>query len=238
MSKSLKPVARAPLLSQSVQDAIRSYILENNLKAGAPLPPETVLSKELAVSRNSVREAVKALESVGILETRRGSGLFVRDFSLEPLLENLPYGLLSDLHDLADLLEIRLVLETGLIERAVQTMPDAQLSQLQKIVETMCTRAKREEPFVEEDRQFHQLLFNHLGNRTLLRLLDTFWLTFSLASKHADIRDPHPMRTYKDHADILSAVATKDVGKACEALVQHYAGISERLKREREKVKN
>src|SRR5690554_4139090 len=121
----LKPLKRAPLLYQSVQEAIQNYINENDLKPGDPLPAESELARQLQVSRNSVREAVKALESIGILETRRGSGLFVKNFSFDPVLETLPYALLTDIDELVDLLEIRCILEVSMISSAIQMMtPD------------------------------------------------------------------------------------------------------------------
>jgi len=87
-----------------VQASLRSYILENQLPSGAPLPPENELARRLGVSRSAVREAVKGLESLGLIEIRHGSGLFVGSFSFEPLLNNLPYTLVSNLKELSDLL--------------------------------------------------------------------------------------------------------------------------------------
>ena len=96
-NKDFQPLQRPPSLPETVQTAIRNFIADNNLRTGDALPPETQLTKQLGVSRNAIREAVKSLEMVGIVEVRRGSGLFVGDFSLDPLLDNLPYGLMSDL---------------------------------------------------------------------------------------------------------------------------------------------
>lgn len=234
MQKALAPMARPPLLNQSVQDAIRAYILDNKLRAGDPLPSEADLARQLGVSRNSVREAVKGLDSLGILEARRGSGLFVRAFSFEPLLDNLSYGLLFDLRELAELLEIRRVLETGLIEAALRAMPEMTLRELQGVIARMGARAERGEPFLEEDRRFHQLLFANLGNRSLLKLLDVFWLTFRKASQYADLGDSDVMRTYHDHAAIVEAIVAQDVAQARRALDRHYAGLQERLTRARQ----
>lgn len=229
METALKRMER-PGLFRSVQDIIKNYILENHLAAGAPLPPETVLARQLGVSRSSVREAVKALESLGILETRRGSGLFVQDFSFEPLLENLPYGLLFDLRQLSDLLAVRRVLETGMTEAALAVITPAQLDQLQTLTQQMLIRAEQEQTFPEEDREFHATLFAGLQNQVLLKLLDTFWLTFHKAAQFADLQDRNPMRTYRDHAAILEAVVAGQVAQVRLALDQHYLSLEERLK--------
>ena len=231
METRLKPLVRPALLHHSVQDAIRAFILDNKLRAGDPLPPETDLARQLGVSRNSVREAVKALESLGILETRRGSGLFVRAFSFDPLLENLSYGLLFDLRELVELLEIRRTLETGLIGATMRVMPSTAVDELGAVVSAMAELANRGENFADEDRRFHQILFEPLGNLTLLKLLDVFWLTYREASRHTDMRNPDLIPTYEDHASIFEAVAARDVEEARAALDRHYAGLAGRLAR-------
>lgn len=230
MPQVLMPVERPPLLHLSVQEAIRAYILGNQLRPGDLLPPESELARQLGVSRNSVREAVKALQSLGILDARRGAGVYVRAFSLEPLLAGLSYGLRFNLKELGELLEIRRVLERGLIESAIASVPAAAMTELQQVIDRMGRRAAEGEPFVEEDRRFHQLLFEHLGNTTLLRLLDIFWLAFSEASKVDEhVKDLDPQRTYGDHVAIADAVRTGDAGAARGALDQHYAGLANRL---------
>lgn len=230
MHKALTPVERPLSLHLSVQEAIRAYILGNQLRAGDLLPPENELARQLGVSRNSVREAVKALQSLGILDSRHGAGVYVRAFTLEPLLAGLSYGLLFDLRGLDELLEIRRVLEKGLIDHAIASIPESVVSELLQVVDQMGARAVRNEPFVEEDRRFHKLLFGHLGNATLLRLLDIFWLAFSEASKIDEhIQDLDPVRTHRDHVAIADAVAAGDVEAARDALDQHYAGLANRL---------
>lgn len=233
----LKPVKRAPLLYQTVQEAIQTYIIENALRPGAALPAESELARQLQVSRNSVREGVKALESVGILETRRGSGVFVKDFSFDPLLETLPYALLSEIDDLVDLLQIRCILEVSMMPTTMQAITAETLAKLQRVVERMRVSAEQGKPFPEEDQEFHRLLFENLQNRILLKLLDLFWLMMHKALQHSreDIGDLNPVRTYQDHVLILDAVMRGDAEQACDALRRHYAGIEERLRRAQER---
>lgn len=234
IQRPLKPLDRPPALRHSVQESIKNYIIEHKLQPGQALLPETEFARQLGVSRNAVREAAKALEMLGIVETRHGSGLFVGDFSFEPLLDILPYGLMSDLQQLADLLEIRRVLETGLVAQTMALISPDQLAHIRTLVDRMRERAERHEAFFEEDREFHRRLFEPLRNQVLLRLLDSFWLAFRKASDHADILDTAPMRTYHDHAAILEAVVAGDVDRARVALDQHYGGLQGRLARVRQ----
>lgn len=229
----LQPLKRLerPLFYRIVQDSLKNYILENNLKPGDPLPAETELARQLGISRNSLREAAKALESVGILETRQGSGLFVREFSFEPLLENMSYGLLFDLRQLAELLQVRKILENSLIGEAMQKMSEAQLNKLNDLVDKMKIKAEQGDSFTEEDRQFHRVIFENQDNQVLLKLLDVFWLAFNKATNRADLRNNNPIGTFNDHAAIFEAIVNKDPEQARKALDQHYAVIEGRLER-------
>ncbi|KKB11336.1 GntR family transcriptional regulator [Devosia geojensis] len=225
MNKPIKPLERPPLLHVSVQESLRNYIEENDLAAGAPLPPETFLAQQLGVGRNSVREAIKALESLGILETRRGVGVFVKEFSFAPLLDNLAYGLQASLRDVEELREIRRVLETGLIDRTIEMIGEDDLAELRQVTERMRRKAERGESFAEDDQQFHQLLFRCQNNKMLSALIDIFWTAFYKASGFANLTNPTPLDTWRDHHEIVEAVAAKDVEAARRRLGDHYSGI-------------
>ena len=244
MAKVLKPLERAPLLYISVQDALKDYIFENNLQPGDPLPSENELAEQLGVSRNSVREAVKALVSLGVVESRRGSGLFVQSFSLSPLLDSLPYALISesDLQALEDLLEVRRILEVAMIDAAIRSFTDEDFAYLDDLLARMYLFAAKGQPCLPEDREFHQYLFKNVGNRVLSRLLDIFWIVFRKSLQHTDVVDAKPMSTYQDHVAIVEAIKARDVAAAQAALARHYdkdrredslRGRLERMKQER-----
>jgi DNA-binding FadR family transcriptional regulator len=218
-----RKLARAPL-HMSVQQSLKQYVTENGLKGGDRLPAEATLAGALGVARNSVREAVKALESVGILEVRRGVGVFVRDFSLAPLLDHLSFGL--DLRDVAGILQVRRTLETGLLARAVAAIGTDDLEALARTVQSMETLAARGETFAAEDRAFHTQLFRCLNNRVLVRLIDVFWIAFDKASGFFDKPGSDPMAAWRDHADILAAIVAGDADAACAVLERHYSDIA------------
>jgi DNA-binding FadR family transcriptional regulator len=226
MMKPLQPVDRPQALHHSVQAALRAYIADNDLRAGDALPAEGELARQLGVSRNSVRESIKALESVGLVEVRRGIGVFVAAFSLEPLIENLPIALERSLRDVEDILEIRRALEVSLIEKAIGLMGAGDLAELRVIVAAMKARAVQGEGFAEEDRRFHQRLFASLGNGMLLSLIEIFWLVFYRVSGFGKLDNPDPLATCRDHEEILAAVAAGDAARARDSLDRHYAGIA------------
>jgi DNA-binding FadR family transcriptional regulator len=225
-----KELKRGVLLYQAVQEEIKSYILGNSLLPGDSLPPETELVELLGVSRNSVREAVKSLETLGILEARPGAGLFVSSFSFDPLLEHLRYGLMFELKQLADILEVRFHIEHGMIERAVEAVTPDQLTKLQAILEQMRLAAVAGRYSAEEDRTFHHILWANVDNTTVGKILDVFWMVFRQAQERASIPEPSdPMDTYQRHVAIVNALVDQNVAAARLAMKNHYVGIQQRM---------
>ena len=233
-TKSLQSLKKPLSLHASVQESLKAYIEENDLRGGAALPPEGALALQLGISRNSVREAIKALESVGILETRRGIGVFVKPFSFDPLFDHLAYGLRGALREVDELREIRRVLEVALIEKTIEMIGDADLAELRATTERMRVRAEHNESFAKEDQQFHQLLFRCQGNLMLTKLIDVFWLAFYKASDFVNLENPDPLATWRDHHDIVEAVAARDVDAARKRLDHHYHGIQGVIARNRQ----
>lgn len=234
--KSIKPLSRPPSLHVTVQESLRGYIEDNGLRAGNPLPPETFLAQQLGVGRNSVREAIKALESLGILETRRGIGVFVKEFSFQPLLDNLAYGLGDSLRDVEELREIRRVLETGLIGKTIDLISEEDVAELRAVTERMRERAERNESFAEEDEQFHRLLFRCHNNRMLAGLIEVFWGAFYKASDFANLTNSDPLATWRDHHEIVEAIVARDVEKARTRLDEHYQGIMQVIEKNKQTI--
>jgi DNA-binding FadR family transcriptional regulator len=225
-------VPERPNLYEAVQAALRAYILQNRLRPGDGLPSEAQLAQQLGVGRNSVREAVKALVSLGILETRRGSGVFVKDFSLSLLIDNLPYSLLFDLDELTELLEVRRAVENHLTARAISEMTEDTLRELREILDAMHDRIERGESILDEDRRFHRVMFRDAGNQVALKLLEAFWLTMSKAiDARVEMADESPQETYRQHEAVYAALATKDEAAVRAALDRHYEPVLRRFKR-------
>ncbi|WP_198664192.1 FadR/GntR family transcriptional regulator [Jiangella endophytica] len=214
-------------MHRTVQDEIRSYVITNKLRPGDPLKPESELARLFGVSRTSVREAVKALESTGVLEIRQGSGTYVRDFSFAPLLDHLPYGLMVGTRALRDLLALRKALESAMIGDAMAALRPETVEALRVLLAEMGDRAARGEGYAAQDREFHQLLFVDLGNEMLLHLFDLFWQAFHRSSEA--IPDHDLKVGHRSHEVVLDAVLSGDVERARDAIRQHYADIEERL---------
>jgi DNA-binding FadR family transcriptional regulator len=229
--KPIQQVNRPQTLHNDVQAAVRAYILDNALRAGDPLPSESQMSEQMGISRNLLRESLRALESLGIVETRRGSGYFVRDFTFDPLVSSLNYGMLFGMRELGEVLDVRRALEDSFIEDAIRHMDTAQIAKLEGILEAMRAAAVRGEAFAEHDRAFHHALFEKLGNNVLLKMIDMFWLTYHEASAHFELTDHEPEWTYQLHVPIVDAIKRGDAAEARQHLAKHHSGLTERMKR-------
>ena len=220
---------RGPLLNRAIQDHLKRYITEHHLQAGDMLPPEGKIAEELGVGRGSVREAIKALESLGIVEVRHGNGVFVRSFNFDSVLDLLSYGLVFDPSKIADILQIRKWLEVTAIAEVVHRIRPEQIAQIEDVLARWETKADAQISAGDEDRAFHRMLYGALGNASLIALLDTFWLVFHAVPVRTITTDQQPTTTLQDHRDILAAVKAGDAALAQQRVQEHFSGIETRL---------
>jgi DNA-binding FadR family transcriptional regulator len=222
---------RGPLLNRAIQDHLKHYITEHHLQAGDMLPPEGQIAEELGVGRGSVREAIKALESLGIVEVRHGNGVFVRSFNFDSVLDLLSYGLVFDPSRIADILQIRRWLEATAIVEVVHRIRSEQIAQIEEVLARWETKADAHISPGDEDRAFHRMLYGALGNASLIALLDTFWLVFHAVPVRTITTDLQPTTTLQDHRDILAAVRAGDAALAQQRVQEHFSGIETRLQK-------
>ncbi|MFE0174992.1 FadR/GntR family transcriptional regulator [Streptomyces sp. NPDC059002] len=233
MARMPQEPVRERRVSGQVRREVVQLILERGLRPGSPLPTEAELMEALGVSRNSVREALKALQALDIVEIRHGYGTYVGQASLTPLADGLTFRALVQLRDddhaLAEILEVREVLEEGLMRRVAGTLTDAELCHLEELVRRMEGAADTGTAFPELDREFHEALYRSLGNELVPQLLGAFWNVFHrVAGARGWSRDPAPDVTVRRHRDIVTALRAQDVGRAQRAMADHFRGIGER----------
>ncbi len=226
--------ARGAAGNQSfIRDQMKSYILERGLKAGDPLPNEQELMVQLGVGRHPLREAMKALQAVGIIEIRHGYGTYVGEVSLQSLEDGLAFrmsqSMAGDLRDVQNVLEVRQAIEVGLAEEVVAHFSSHGYDDLEAIVQRMEAKAEAGEYFPDEDWAFHQALYEPLGNALVIDLLSVFWRTFA----QVDARLPGARYTPADaaawHRDLLAALQTTDPETFARSMKQHFQGIHTRL---------
>jgi DNA-binding FadR family transcriptional regulator len=214
---------------RALQSEIIQLILDRGLDAGDPLPTENDLMATLGVGRNALRECLKVLQGLGIVEIRHGFGMFVAPSNFDALTDSLTFrGQLSlrhEGHEAVELVDIRQALESGLVGSAMDAMNPERLARIEEAVVAMETRAAEGEEFAEIDARFHRLLFEPLDNRLLLNLMDVFWNVYRRIHLEVSSGSESLAETAAIHRGIFEAVAAGDKAEASERLNRHFDGI-------------
>lgn len=217
----------ARMRRSTAADEIKKLILTRNLKPGDLLPTETELCETLDVSRSSVREAIRTLSTLDIVEVRHGHGTYVGGMSLAPMVEALVFrGVLSpdgSLEALREVVEVRLALDLALAEGIINGAVEEDSSELSLLVDEMVDKASRGELFLEADRAFHTKLYSVTGNRLAVQLVGAFWDIHTAVVPQLGIVMPADIHhTAKAHGDMLAAALRGDVDGYRKAVVEHY----------------
>ncbi len=221
---------RGPALNKAVREYVKQYILENNLGPGDPLPTETELANELGVGRSSVREAIKSLQSLGIIEVRHGNGTFVREYNFDPMLELLLYSVQYDKRTLWELHKVREWLELAVMGEVMEKITDHEIGLLDELMAEWERRIDENDVSTRMDEDFHKILHSTLHNQTLLNLLKVFWVVYDRVSDPS-IANPEPQTTVREHREILEAVRARDADRARKLLAASNVHGRERVRR-------
>jgi len=211
---------------QIIFERIKNFIVQN-LRPGDKLPPEKEIAAQLGVSRPSVREVLKSLEILGIIEIKRGEGTFVRSFNFDSILNNISYSISFNKDDLADILEVRKALECSFIGKVIENISPDRIRHLKDLLKKMGQRVQQGENFAAEDSKFHQTIFEGLNNRLLLELLDIFW---NLLKNSGALDEPQLTESLANHKKVLEAIEDKDVKGARKRLAEHFKYGEKRIK--------
>ncbi len=216
-------------------DQIKDLILTRGLKPGDPLPTEAELCETLDVSRSSVREAIRSLSTLDIVDVRHGHGTYVGAMSLDPMVQALVFrGVLSpdgSLDALREVVEVRLALDLALADEVVAGARDQEAAEeLQTLVDEMIDKASRNEMFLEADRAFHTKLFAATGNQLAEQLVGAFWDVHTAVVPQLGIAVPADIQdTASAHGDMLAAALRGDVAAYRQAVIEHYRPIQRSL---------
>jgi DNA-binding FadR family transcriptional regulator len=216
---------------RDAQVRLRNFIREEALKAGDRLPSEAVLAATLEVSRPSLREATRSLQTLGVIEAQPGNGLYVSEFSFRPVIEQLPYGLGDSSEAIGEILTAREAMEVGLmpaVARAAAAAPA--LARCAELARQMSKRELDGEPFVELDREFHSTLYQGLQNPLVDNLIELFWTMFGELFYRVGEELPGgpSLDRGEAHLRIVEALQARDEFAAVTAMVEHFEDLRTR----------
>jgi GntR family transcriptional regulator, transcriptional repressor for pyruvate dehydrogenase complex len=226
----IEPVKRSRIYEHIVEQ-IRALIREGRWAPGDQIPPERELAERFRVSRTSVREALRALEMQGVIDSRQGGGTFVRTADTEALVPPLAAAILRGRRELAEVLEVRELIEPGIARRAAERATEEHVSELESLLgrQRLCIAQGRS--FVDEDTAFHYTLARAADNHILLRLHNVI-LDLLRESRQSYLHVPdRPQTSLRGHEAILQAVRTHNAEAAYVASLEHITEVRDGILR-------
>jgi GntR family transcriptional repressor for pyruvate dehydrogenase complex len=222
---SIEPVSVVTVVTRRLLD----YFTSGRIERGGRLPSERRLAESLGVGRSAVREALAALELLGVVSVRPGSGTYLKSSASELLPQTLSWGLLLDEPRTRELIDVRHALEVQAARLAATAATPEVVAGLEESVATMAVHGQDYPVFVEADMRFHQLLGAGTGNVTLADLLTTLRSLLRVWVERAVAYDEHTRVTRSEHGAVLEAVRAHDPDRAAAAMDRHMTSARLRL---------
>jgi DNA-binding FadR family transcriptional regulator len=213
-------------LTDEAIDKIKQMILSGRVRPGEKLPREADLAAELGLSRNSLREAVKALSLMNVLDVRQGDGTYATSLAPSLLLEALSF--VVDFHrddTVLEFLEVRRILEPAATGLAALRMPEADKTELGRTLDAVTVDSPVND-FVATDLEFHKKIALGAGNSVLASLVENMSLPTARARVWRGMTEPHALeRTMYEHRAIHRSIVASDPDLARSWATVHIAGI-------------
>lgn len=219
------PVSRI----DEVESRIREYISENGLEPGHRLPGEAWFCEQLGVGRPLIREAMRGLEAVGVIEVRRGVGRFVGSFDPEAYLSQYTTRMLLYRYTERELIETRCLLEIAMAADAVGNLTDDDLVEISRLWDCIQDAAAQGENSTDADLALHRVIMSRSENRLIVAMLDA---VHALAVSKVAEKVHSPERIIEDlgqHEAIVQAALARDGEAVRAALVAHFETTATRL---------
>jgi len=218
---------RKTRVSQDIIEQVRDLVTSGRLKPGDRLPSERELSQALSVSRSSVREAVRAMESLGLIQARAGEGTFVaspaESRGNDPIIASLLQGWATQ----HKLFEVRRVIEPDLAALAARRATAEQIERLRATLNEQEAEILRGGSGVKQDSAFHFLMAEATGNEALVRIVDSLMDLLLKTREESLQHEERPARSLKQHRAILAAIEARDPRAAERRMRDHIRDVEE-----------
>ena len=226
MIKSDFEVIRRNKVYEEVAKQIERLILKK-LKPGDKLPSERELAEMLQVSRSSIRDAIRGLELMGLVEPRQGAGTIVRELSAESVVNPFANSLKHQRDQVSELLDFRKMLEPPLAARAATHATDDDIAEMEEILQRQETKMALGEAAVAEDTEFHYSIALASGNTVVLKVLDVVMDLLRETRERSLQVEGRAQRSLAGHRRILAAIKRRDAESAKAAMRRHVEDVEE-----------
>ncbi len=218
---------REKRLYEQIVSRIQDMIRSGELKPGDRLPSERDMAQKFRVSRNSVREAIRALAESGMVESRRGDGTYLCATDTAILVDSLAHAIQNQKHRLRDIFDFRRLVEPHIAELAARHITDEELAQLKVMVCDQDRRILAGEDGADMDMAFHLLLARISGNRIMHDVLQALH-TMLMESRSEFLQTEARKRTsVTAHLRLIDALEKRDPDAARDAMKTHLEKIEQ-----------
>lgn len=200
-------------------------LILRKLRPGDKLPPERELASQLGVSRSSIRDAIRKLELIGLVEPRQGAGTVVRELSPDTLAAPLASVITHKRQMVSELLDFRKMLEPPLAGRAAGRATAGEVAEMEEILRRQERKLEEGELAVEEDTEFHYSIATASGNTVVLKILDVVMDMLRETRSRSLQTEGRPQKSLAGHRRILSAIKRHDSQAAENAMRQHIRDV-------------
>jgi GntR family transcriptional regulator, transcriptional repressor for pyruvate dehydrogenase complex len=211
---------------EDVARQIERLILKK-LRPGDKLPSERELAEILSVSRSSIRDAIRSLELMGMVEPRQGAGTIVREITASSLANPLANALKRKEELMGELLDFRKILEPPLAARAATHASADEISEMEDILERQEAKLRRGDSTVGEDSEFHYAVALASGNSVVLKVLDILMDLLRDTRERSLQIEGRPQKSLAGHRRILAAIKRHDAEAAKAAMRRHIEDVEE-----------
>lgn len=227
-SRLIEPI-RKTRVAEEIADRIRVLILGGAFPTGQPLPSERVLAERFGVSRGSIRDAFRSLETIGLLVTRHGQGTFPQELDVERLVAPLA-SVLSYRPDLQDeLMDVRRMFEPAVARAAATRISEEDLVDLQSILDAQRRKLKTGRSAIAEDTAFHEVLARATRNRVIVSIMAILNDLLVESRKLSLKQTGRPARSITGHEAVVTALRGHDADAAAKAMREHIDQIADLL---------
>ncbi|WP_152657564.1 FadR/GntR family transcriptional regulator [Oceanobacillus sp. CFH 90083] len=214
-------------LVEITMDRIKAYILENKLTENDKLPTEKELVEKLQVSRTVVREALRSLESIGILKIKPGGGVFVGDSNFRSIKTILKHHYDTHGVKIRELVEIRKILELGALRLIIEKNIDVDFKYLEKLNQEYYQAIKHGSDTKKYDQLFHQHLIKEADNKTFYNFTEIIREYFSLVKIDLVQNQEDLLTSFQEHNEILAGLKKKNLEYSHKIMSVHFEPIFE-----------
>ena len=232
----LEPIKRTRIPDE-IANRLRAMIVGGSFTKEEPLPSERALAKRLHVSRSSVRDAIRRLEVIGLLETRHGQGTYLHELSVDNIVTPMASVLTFNRARQGDLMDARRAFEPAVARMAATRATDEELDAIDRILEEQRRKVKASEPTIGEDTAFHAALAQATHNPVIVGVMETLNDLLVESRQRSLERRGRSLQSLRGHEAVAEALRRHDADGAALAMDSHIAQIARLLGQDTEQPK-